>query len=224
MRGPAFGILGIALSVSALAACTSTPEDTIEPPNSAGGEITGGEIIVGGDLNDDAPIETTSLTVEPPAPATSSTTEPAASTVAPNPATTRATTPATTPAITAQPTTTEAEVVGDGPVLTSPGTDGTSEAPGVGLVPAFFALEATPTVDCTAANPGTVQLRWEVIGSETVDIAIGTATQIFRLAQPPAGTLDVPLDCAEGSTYFVVASNAEGSTTRSVHLAADAAA
>ena len=65
--------------------------------------------------------------------------------------------------------------------------------------------------------------RWEVIGSEAVDIAIGSATKIFRLAQPPAGSLDVPLDCADGSTYFVVARNADGATTRSVNMAADSA-
>jgi hypothetical protein len=110
-------------------------------------------------------------------------------------------------------------------VLTSPDDNGASETPGIGgeLAPAFFALEATTSVACAVANPGTVELRWEVIGSEAVDIAIGSATKIFRLAQPPAGTLDVPLDCADGSTYFVVARNADGSTTRSVNLAADSA-
>jgi hypothetical protein len=209
MRRPSSRTLGIALSLATLAACTSSPADTIELPNSSGGEI-----IVSGDLNDDVPAETTGSTVQPPAPASSSSVAPTTSTAS------AATT--TTP----RPATTEAEVVGDGPVLTSPGDDSTSESPGIGggLVPAFFALEATPTIDCSAADPGTAQLRWEVIGSETVDIAIGSATQIFRLAQPPAGTLDVPLDCADGSTYFVVASNAEGSTTRSVNLAADSAA
>jgi hypothetical protein len=199
MRRPSTRTLGIALGLAGLAACTSSAAETIELPNSSGDEI-----IVSGNLNDDVPAETAGATIEPPAPASSSS-------VAPT---------------TTRPTTSEAELVGDGPVLTSPGDDSTSESPGIGggLVPAFFALEATPTIDCSAADPGTAQLRWEVIGSETVDIAIGSATQIFRLAQPPAGTLDVPLDCADGSTYFVVASNAEGMTTRSVNLAADSAA
>ncbi len=215
MRRPVSRTLGIALSLGVLAACTSSPADTIEPPNSSGGEI-----IISGDLNDDVPAATTGSTVEPPAPASSSTV--AAETTA---ATSGSANTTPRPATTARPTTTEAEVVGDGPVLTSPG-DSTSESPGIGggLVPAFFALEATPTIDCSTANPATVQLRWEVIGSEAVDIAIGSTTGIFRLAQPPAGTLDVPLDCADGSTYFVVASNAEGSTTRSISLAADATA
>lgn len=220
MPRPSSRTVGIALSLGALAACTSSPADTIEPPDSGAGQVTGGEIIVGGDLNGDVSVETTGSTVEPPAPVSSSsvaaTTTVAASTAPATTAKPRATS-------TTRPTTTEAEVVGDGPVLTSPGS---AESPGVGggLAPAFFALEATPTVDCAAANPGTAQLRWEVIGTEAVDIAIGSATQIFRLAQPPAGTLDVPLDCADGSTYFVVASNGEGSTTRSVNLAADSAA
>jgi hypothetical protein len=201
--------LGIALSLIALAACTSSPADTVDVPNSSGGEVT-----VDGDLNGDVPAQT----VEPPAPASSSSVAAESTAAASDSA---PTTPR--PATTTRPTATEAEVVGDGPVLTSPGGNGTPETPGAGggLVPAFFALEATTTVACSAANPGTAKLRWEVIGTEAVDIAIGSATKIFRLAQPPAGTLDVPLDCADGSTYFVVASNAEGATTRSVNVAAD---
>jgi hypothetical protein len=217
MRVPVSRTLGVALSLAALAACTSSPADTIEVPSSSGAEVTGGKIILSGDLNDDVPAETTASTVEPPAPASSSSVAPETRTASVE------TTPR--PATTARPTTTDAEVVGDGPVLTFPDADDTSETPGIGgeLAPAFFALEATTSVACAVANPGTVELRWEVIGSEAVDIAIGSATKIFRLAQPPAGTLDVPLDCADGSTYFVVARNADGSTTRSVNMAADAA-
>lgn len=224
MRGPVSRTLGIALSLSALAACTSSPADTIEAQNSSGGsrgEITGGEIIISADLNDGVPADTTGSTVAPPAPASSTTVAPStsAAAAASTPTATTARVPETT-----RPTTTEAEVVGDGPVLTSPG-ENTSESPGLdgGLVPVFFALEATTTVDCATANPGAAELRWEVIGSEAVDIAIGSATKIFRLGLPPAGTLDVPLDCADGSTYFVVASNAEGATTQSAYLAADPA-
>ncbi len=111
-------------------------------------------------------------------------------------------------------------MVGDGPVLTTPGEgDGAAEAPGVGIVPIFFAIEATTTTACGGGGAGTVSLRWEVAGAETVDVAIGAADKIFRLGQPPAGTLDVPLDCAQGSRYFVVATNPEGTTTRSVTVA-----
>lgn len=220
MRVPLVRCLGVALSLCALAACTSGSEDTIERPASSDGVVTGGQIIVSGDLSAGAP-NSSDATVAPPGPATSS---PAAPTT---PATRSSTTASTVPRpATTTTTTTEAEVVGDGPVLTAPGRDSTAATPGVGggLVPAFFAIEATATVACTTANPGTAQLRWEVIGTEAVDVALGSATNIFRNAQPPAGTLDVPLDCAIGSTYFVVATNAEGSTTRSVKLAADAAA
>jgi hypothetical protein len=212
--------LGIALSIGALAACTSSPADTIEPPTGSDA-VTGGDIIVGGDLNDDVS-RTADSTIAPPTPASSSTSEPIATTRATSVATTPP--PVTRPPTTVRPSTTEAEVVGDGPVLTAPGNDGTSETPpaGGGLMPVFFAIEATPTIGCASSNPGTARLRWEVIGSEAVDIAIGSATSVFRLAQPPAGTLDVPLDCTTGSKYFVIASNDDGSTTRSVSLAADA--
>jgi hypothetical protein len=101
-------------------------------------------------------------------------------------------------------------------VLTSPPqTAGDNGA----LVPVFFGFSATTTTGCSNADPGTVELKWEVIGTESVSIAIGTDTQVFRTGEPPAGSLDVPLACAASSTYFVIATNPGGRTVRSATVA-----
>jgi hypothetical protein len=119
----------------------------------------------------------------------------------------------------------DGEPVGDGPVLTSPpqtteGDTTTEPASTNGaLAPVFFGFGAAATTGCADADPGTVTLQWEVAGTESVSVAIGTDSQIFRTGQPPAGSLDVPLDCAGDSTYFVIAENPGGRTVRSTTVA-----
>jgi hypothetical protein len=122
------------------------------------------------------------------------------------------------------------EPVGDGPVLTTPpqpteGDPTQSETPieptssNGALAPVFFSFGATTTTRCDEADPGTITLQWEVAGTESVSVAIGTDSQIFRASQPPAGSLDIPLDCAAGGTYFVIAENPGGRTVRSATVA-----
>lgn len=202
-------------------ACTSGAESTIDAPPGLNGsdDVSGGEIIVSGDLTagttapdpGDADTAAPTTTVAPPATAAPSTS--AAPTQSP-----AATTPSETTTVT-----TEAEPVGDGPVLTSPvGNDDSGESPGIGngLRPVFFALVATTVVECADADPGTVSLRWEVIGAESVDVSVGAIGDIRSPDEPPAGTIELPLDCATGSQYFVIAENPDGETIRSVTVGA----
>ncbi len=227
MRRSRFVLPALIVGSFTLAACTGATDESIEPAGTGGDDVTGGEIIVSGDLSGG-----TATTDADPAPT------PAQSTTSPDPDASPGPSDTAAPGSTAAPTSSadgngdgnaaqdevvdevEDEVVGDGPVLTTPGEgDGAAQAPGVGIVPIFFAIEATTTTACGGGGAGTVSLRWEVAGAETVDVAIGAADKIFRLGQPPAGTLDVPLDCAQGSRYFVVATNPEGTTMRSVTVA-----
>ncbi len=231
MRRFAVKTLSLGMVLVLAGACTSGPESTIDAPggqNESDG-VTGGEIIVSGDLtagtaagDDDtssgpvtesAPTtaRSTSTTVRPTTQTTPQTTRAPASTVARGNGSGGSTT-----------TTTEAEVIGDGPVLTnSVGIDNSGESPGVGtgLRPVFFALEATTTVRCADADPGTVRIRWEVIGTESVDVSVGFVGNVRRPDEPPSGTADLPLDCATGSQYFVIAENPDGETIRSVSVA-----
>jgi hypothetical protein len=108
------------------------------------------------------------------------------------------------------------EPVGDGPVLTSPAQAAGGNDP---LAPVFFDFNAATATGCANADQGTVTLQWEVIGAESVSVAIGTDSQIFRTDEPPAGSLDVPFDCAASSTYFVIAANPSGRTVRSTTVA-----
>ncbi len=224
--------LGIVLALAS--ACAGDPEATIG--TTSVDDVTGGEIIVSGDLTAGSPSdgggdESTDAAASTGEESTDGTTAPPTTVTT---TTTRATTPPTTraPSTTssannssggASTATTEAPVIGDGPVLTVPvGIDDSGESPGVGtgLKPVFFALEATTKVACNIASPGTVSLRWEVIGVETVDIAVKTTGNIRSADQPPAGTIDLSLDCTNGSQYFVVAENPDGKTTRSVSVSA----
>ena len=237
MRRIAVNSLGLGMILVLAGACTSGPESTIEAPleqNESGG-VTGGEIIVSGDLSAGAAADDADGSSSPP-----STIEPTAGTVAESPpTTTRSTSTTTRPTSqTTRPTastvsgsnsggsstvTTEAEVVGDGPVLTNPvGIDNSGESPGIGtgLRPVFFALEATTTVTCADATPGTVRLRWEVIGAESVDVSVRVIGNIRSADEPPSGTIDLPLDCTAGSQYFVIAENPDGETIRSVSVGA----
>lgn len=190
-------LLWLGMSVALLGACTTDSGESTETL---------------------APLPATASSID--VPAVSATTSPAVTTTA---ATTTTAASTTTVPTTAAPTTTppttapEPDPIGDGPVLSGQ-PDGEAGAPSSGLAPAFFVFEAAREVECTPTASGTAILRWEVIGAETVDIAIGSADEIFRLAEPPAGALEVPLGCTDGSTYFVTASNADGSTTRSVHV------
>jgi hypothetical protein len=210
MRRFVLNTLGLGMILVLAGACTSGPESTIDAPPGLNGsdDVSGGEIIVSGDLAADtaAPDPGDADTIAP------------ATTVAPQataePSTSAAPTrsPAETTPSESATVTTEAEPVGDGPVLTSPvGNDDSGESPGIGngLRPAFFALEAT-----------TVNLRWEVIGAESVDVSVGAIGDIRSPDEPPAGTIELPLDCTAGSQYFVIAENPDGETIRSVTVGA----
>lgn len=191
-------------AVSLIAAgCASAPEATVEARSTVAnvGEIA--------DSEDSESV----LTPQPDAPGS---TAPSSSTTTVQAVPTAASTsaPSTTQAPSvAQPAADNgSEPVGDGPVLTSPAqTAGGNDS----LAPVFFDFNASAAIGCANADQGTVTLQWEVIGAESVSVAIGTDSQILGTGQPPAGSLDVPLDCAAGSTYFVIAENPGGRTVRS---------
>jgi uncharacterized protein YceK len=188
------------------AGCASVPEAADAAPSTVA-EIAEAAVIEGAQDSE------TALTSPPEAPT------PAAPSI---PATSTQTTP---PIVSPVETSTDDEPVGDGPVLTAPaqpaGGDTASETPSASsnLTPVFFGFNATTATGCADADPGTVTLQWEVIGTESVSIAFGNESEILSSGQPAAGSLDVPLDCAEGSTYFVVAENPGGRTVRSTSVA-----
>ena len=190
------------------ASCTSAPEATVEArsPVVSAGQMANSE------NNESAP------TPQPDAPAStapssSDTTVPAAaSTSAP----TATNAPSATAALPQQAADNGDEPVGDGPVLTSPAQAAGGNDP---LAPVFFDFNAATATGCANADQGTVTLQWEVIGAESVSVAIGTDSQIFRTDESPAGSLDVPFDCAASSTYFVIAANPSGRTVRSTTVA-----
>lgn len=226
MRRFAVNTLGLGMVLVLVGACTSGPESTIDVPpgQTDSDDVTGGEIIVSGDLDAGTAAADPGAGETAGAPATTSA-PPATTTSSAAPSTSAAPTPlpaVTTPSETTT-ATTEAEIVGDGPVLTSPiGNDNSGESPGIGngLRPVFFALEATTVVECADADPGTVSLRWEVIGAESVDVSVGAIGDIRSPDEPPAGTINLPLDCTAGSQYFVIAENPDGETIRSVTVGA----
>ena len=192
----------------AAASCTSAPESTVEARSTVATIANVGEI-ANSENNETAPEPQPASAAPSTAVASPASTSAPLATVAP-------TAPPTVAPNPTQPATTSVEPVGDGPVLTSPPqTAGDNGA----LVPVFFGFSATATTGCANADPGTVELKWEVIGTESVSIAIGTDTQVFRTGEPPAGSLDVPLDCAASSTYFVIATNPGGRTVRSATVA-----
>lgn len=200
-------------AVSLIAAgCTSEPEATIEALSSVA------EIAETQTFDDTEPVTTPQPGAAEPLPPSSSdpTVQAPANTSAPSTANTPSI-PATAPA-TAPPTTAnnDEEPVGDTPVLTSPPQSAGDEG---GLAPLFFGFDAVTSIACSDVDPGTVTLRWEAVGAESISVAIGTDTQIFQAEQSPAGSLDVPLDCAGGSTYFVIAENPAGRTVRSTTVA-----
>jgi len=196
----------------AAASCTSAPESTVEARSTVATIANVGEI-ANSENNETAPEPQPASAAPSTAVASPASTSAPLATVAPTVAPTAPPTVAPNPT---QPATTSVEPVGDGPVLTSPPqTAGDNGA----LVPVFFGFSATATTGCANADPGTVELKWEVIGTESVSIAIGTDTQVFRTGEPPAGSLDVPLDCAASSTYFVIATNPGGRTVRSATVA-----
>jgi cytoskeletal protein RodZ len=214
----------IVLLISAInliaASCTSAPEATVEArsPVVSAGQMANSE------NNESAP------TPQPDAPAStapssSDTTVPAAASTS-TPTATNA--PSATAALPQQAADNGDEPVGDadepvgdepvgdGPVLTSPAQAAGGNDP---LAPVFFDFNAATATGCANADQGTVTLQWEVIGAESVSVAIGTDSQIFRTDEPPAGSLDVPFDCAASSTYFVIAANPSGRTVRSTTVA-----
>ena len=200
----------------AAASCTSAPESTVEARSTVTTIANVGEI-ANSENNETAPEPQPASAAPSTAVASPASTSAPLATVAPTaPPTVAPTAPPTVAPNPTQPATTSVEPVGDGPVLTSPPqTAGDNGA----LVPVFFGFSATATTGCANADPGTVELKWEVIGTESVSIAIGTDTQVFRTGEPPAGSLDVPLDCAASSTYFVIATNPGGRTVRSATVA-----
>jgi predicted small secreted protein len=185
-------------SISLVAAsCADTPETTVEARSTVATVANVGEI-ANSENNESAPAST---------PAPSATNAPSVAQTAP---------PTVAPSAAQQTTNNSGEQVGDGTVLIStPQAAGGNDA----LVPVFFDFIATVTTGCANTDQGTVKLQWEVIGTESVSIAIGTDSQILRAGEPPAGSLDVPLDCAAGSTYFVIAANPSGRTVRSATVA-----
>lgn len=209
-------VLLIAAVSLAAASCTSAPESTIEARSTVATIANVGEI-ANSENNETAPEPQPASAAPSTAVASPASTSAPLATVAPTaPPTDAPTAPPTVAPNPTQPATTSVEPVGDGPVLTSPPqTAGDNGA----LVPVFFGFSATATTGCANADPGTVELKWEVIGTESVSIAIGTDTQVFRTGEPPAGSLDVPLDCAASSTYFVIATNPGGRTVRSATVA-----
>jgi hypothetical protein len=208
----------IVLLISAInliaASCTSAPEATVEArsPVVSAGQMANSE------NNESAP------TPQPDAPA--STAPSSSDTTVPAAASTSAPTATNAPSATAALPQQAAdnggepvdggEPVGDGPVLTSPAQAAGGNDP---LAPVFFDFNAATATGCANADQGTVTLQWEVIGAESVSVAIGTDSQIFRTDEPPAGSLDVPFDCAASSTYFVIAANPSGRTVRSTTVA-----
>lgn len=234
MRRFVVNSFGIGMVLVLTGACATSPESAIDAPAGQDGAdgVTGGEIIVSGDLAADEggpqPNPTTASS-DPTLPSSSTTVRPTVttsnmpSTRPPSPTTTRPPADDSNGSAGSPTATSEARVIGDGPVMTDPMRNGNSgESPGAdnGLRPVFFALEATTTVKCADTDPGSVRLRWEVIGAETVDISIGFVGDIRQADQPPAGTIDLPLDCQTGSQYFVVAENPDGETVRSVTVGA----
>lgn len=119
------------------------------------------------------------------------------------------------PTPTTRVTPTEAEIIGDGPVLSGAPPDDPDQT---GLVPVFFVFDAAITQPC-GGDFGTVTLRWEVIGTESVYVAVNDVDVPFLTDQPPAGLAEVPLDCERGNTYFVVAENPDGRSFQSVAIA-----
>ena len=189
-------------SISLVAtSCANTPETTVEARSTVATVANVGEI-ANSENNESAPAST---------PAPSATNAPSVAQTAPPTAP-----PTVAPSAAQQTTNNSGEPVGDGTVLIStPQAAGGNDA----LVPVFFDFIATVTTGCANTDQGTVKLQWEVIGTESVSIAIGTDSQILRAGEPPAGSLDVPLDCAAGSTYFVIAANPSGRTVRSATVA-----
>ncbi len=160
-----------------------------------------------------APATSTSLapTTSTSTTSTTTTTTTTVVTVTQPPATTPPTTapPATAPPTTASPTTRP-------PVVTDPPTTG---APSGDLVPFFYSFTAETIVDCSSASVGQVILTWEVLGADTVDIAIGSVDQIYRLGQPATASLGVPLNCNYTNTFLAIATNPDGTTVESISVA-----
>jgi hypothetical protein len=212
------GIFLLISAVSLIAAgCAGEPAATIDAPSSVTEVV---QIEASAD----------SESVPTPQPEVPGSTTPSSSgTTVQTPASTSAPSGANAPSVPAAAAPTAAnddgEPLGDGPVLTSPPQttegDTTTESPSTNgaLAPVFFGFGAAATTGCADADPGTVTLQWEVAGTESVSVAIGTDSQIFRTGQPPAGSLDAPLDCSRGNTYFVIAENPGGRTVRSTTVA-----
>ena len=200
-------LLIFAISLVA-ASCTSAPEATVEAQST----IANADQIADAETNESAPTPPSDTPASTEPSQSDTTVRTTASTSAP-PTTNAPSVTATLPEPAAD---NGSEPVGDGPVLTSPPQTAGGNDP---LTPVFFDFTATAATGCAHADQGTVTLQWEVVGTESVSVAIGTDSQIFRTGEPPAGSLDVPLDCVAGSTYFVIAENPGGRTVRSTTVA-----
>lgn len=168
----------------------------------------------------------TTTTVEASPPATTNAPSATAFVAAPatteEPANTPATTvpnptdpPATSPAAT-QPLTTTA------PPPTPASTQPPEEAPEAPtpLTPAFLFFEVSDIAACPAPDvslpsaPREVTVTWEVIGTESVYVAIDNVDGPYEAGLAPAGSITLPNSCPNGNTYYVVAENPEGRTVR----------
>ncbi len=189
VRLPLFGIV---MGVVSAAGCGSSPEATIVPPTAPPPSST---IAAGLPIAPAASSTAPAMTAEPTTTITPAADDAVATTAPPPPRTA----PATTTVSTRPATTTTA--------ATSDPTAGGA------LLPAFFAFEVSEPGPCAESAP-TVTLRWEVIGTESVDIAIGTVDAVHRADLSPAGSLTVPHPCPGPVSYFVVAENPDGRSVR----------
>lgn len=185
-----------AVALVAAASCSSNPEATIETSRPA--------------IVDDttASLENASTTALADAGATTAEASPETTT-----AVTTSTPPATAAPSTSPPSTTPPSAT---PAPTPPPST-TPQGSGA-LTPAFVAFNVSTVSECPAPDasvplgPREVVVSWEVIGTESVYVAIDNVDGPFATDLPPAGSITLPHNCPDGNTYFVVAENPEGRT------------
>lgn len=209
----------MAVGLVVVAACSSDPKIAADPESAVVPE-TATSSILDTTTSSTTPSDPEPVTAAPSEAAATPTTDETARPADPAGASDPVATPAPGGAATAPMTipatpTTDDEVVGDGPVLADALPDDPDQAV---LAPAFFVFDAAITQPC-GGDFGTVTVRWEVIGTEAVYVAVNDVDEPFLRDQPPAGLAEVPLDCERGNIYFVVAENPEGRSFRSIAIA-----
>lgn len=135
------------------------------------------------------------VATDPPATAAPVTDAPASSPLATEPVATPP--PATPPPSAAAPTTTP---------------------PAGPLTPVFMSFSVSEVSACPAPDvsvplaPREVTITWEVLGTESVYVAVDNVDGPYETGLPPAGSITLGHNCPDGNTYYVVAENPEGRT------------